>query len=325
MTAETDEDAIWRIIREEQIAFWMRDFAAYEKLFVHAPYLRWWSKLGGGGAMLTNGWDTFSRTVLNDIALDPDRNPLFAYRTRFENRSLRIAGDMAFATWDGIFPTEDMPGFHGPETGHFMMVLERTDGRWLIAGAFILDDQFGQTEVPFWEVDHTGRIIRQNPAATRHIETEPDSELVVRSGRLHLRDAQTDQRLHEAIRDAAAAGLNSVMATNRSVPIVFDPGNDLPARVWWAGRNGTIVYVALNDPNLIAARVERAAAAYGLSPSQRRLTASIVAGEPLTDAAKREGIRISTARTQLQRIFDKVGVRTQPALVRALLAVTGVT
>ena len=103
----------------------------------------------------------------------------------------------------------------------------------------------------------------------------------------------------------------------------YDPGNDLPAHVWWAGRKGTILYVALNDPSLIAARVERAAAAFGLSPSQRRLTAFIVAGEPLTEAAKREGIRISTARTQLQRIFDKVGVRTQPALVRALLAVAG--
>ena len=80
---------------------------------------------------------------------------------------------------------------------------------------------------------------------------------------------------------------------------------------------------AVNDPSLIQSRIENASAAYGLSPSQRRLTASIVAGVPLTDAVKHEGIRISTGRTQLQRIFAKVGVRTQPALVRAMLAVSG--
>jgi DNA-binding CsgD family transcriptional regulator len=33
------------------------------------------------------------------------------------------------------------------------------------------------------------------------------------------------------------------------------------------------------------------------------------------------GITANTARTHLDRIFDKTGVRTQPALVRALLSV----
>ena len=45
----------------------------------------------------------------------------------------------------------------------------------------------------------------------------------------------------------------------------------------------------------------------------------VVSGLPLTEAAKLAGVRTSTARTQLQRVFDKLGVRTQPALVRMLL------
>jgi D-xylose transport system permease protein len=39
------------------------------------------------------------------------------------------------------------------------------------------------------------------------------------------------------------------------------------------------------------------------------------------DAARREEVSLGTAKTQLQRIYDKVGVRSQPALVRALLEV----
>ena len=49
---------------------------------------------------------------------------------------------------------------------------------------------------------------------------------------------------------------------------------------------------------------------------------ALLEGLALADAAERDGVSLSTAKTQLQRIFDKVGVRTQPALVRALLAVT---
>ena len=159
---------------------------------------------------------------------DPDRNPYFAYRTRFDNRMVRIVGDMAFVTYKSVFPTQDMPGFHGPETGYEMKILERVEGRWLIVGHFVLDDQFGQTDVPIWEVDDAGRIIRQNPAATRHLETEPDSELRVRAGRLQLGDAETNRRLHEAIREAADAAWGGVMATGHAIPIVTIPATTFP-------------------------------------------------------------------------------------------------
>jgi DNA-binding CsgD family transcriptional regulator len=52
-----------------------------------------------------------------------------------------------------------------------------------------------------------------------------------------------------------------------------------------------------------------------------RLAALIVEGCDLTRAADQLGISANTARTQLQRMFDKTGVRSQPALVRMLLSV----
>lgn len=109
------------------------------------------------------------------------------------------------------------------------------------------------------------------------------------------------------------------MSAATSSSLVFDPGNDMPARVWWVRTLSGRVFVSFNDPQLAEERLAAAARAFGLSPSQQRLAVSVVEGVALTEAARRAGVRISTARTQLQRIFDKLGVRTQPALVRMLL------
>jgi DNA-binding CsgD family transcriptional regulator len=68
-------------------------------------------------------------------------------------------------------------------------------------------------------------------------------------------------------------------------------------------------------------RLETAAVVYGLSPSQVRLAEQIIGGQSLGDAAERLKVSVATTRTQLQRMFDKTGVRSQPALVRALLSV----
>lgn len=57
------------------------------------------------------------------------------------------------------------------------------------------------------------------------------------------------------------------------------------------------------------------------SPAQIRLARLIVDGYDLAGAAELMGVSINTLRTQLQRIFDKTGARSQAALVRSLLSV----
>ena len=103
-------------------------------------------------------------------------------------------------------------------------------------------------------------------------------------------------------------------------PVLFDPGNDLPARIWWVIREGGRLLLSFNDALLTEKRLDIGAHALGLSPSQFRVVVAIAEGLPLPEIARREGVRLTTVRTQLQRIFDKVGVRSQPALMRALLS-----
>ena len=85
--------------------------------------------------------------------------------------------------------------------------------------------------------------------------------------------------------------------------------------------NGKLV-VSYNDHPQLLARLQAADKVFALSPAQNRLAAALVEGLPLSDAAARQGVSINTAKTQRQRICDKVGVRNQPALVRELLVVS---
>ena len=81
-----------------------------------------------------------------------------------------------------------------------------------------------------------------------------------------------------------------------------------------------MIVVSFDDGHQTDQRLAAAAVVYGLSPGQLRLAKLVVDGHDLADAARELGISVNTARTHLQRIFDKTGVRSQPALVRVLLS-----
>jgi DNA-binding CsgD family transcriptional regulator len=87
------------------------------------------------------------------------------------------------------------------------------------------------------------------------------------------------------------------------------------------GSGSGSVVVSINDLMFAQDRIEAAAVVYGLSPSQQSIAEQIIAGQDLVRAASNLGVSVTTARTQLQRMFEKTGVRSQPALVRALLSV----
>lgn len=315
--ATDDETAVWTLIRREHIAQWNRDIADFAFCHVGTSDDLWLARLGNGGLTRRGNWSEIADAFERDIESDPDPCPYLAYLARFEQRRVRIVGDMAWAAYEVVFPTGDLPHWHGPDIGHEMVVLERHGGQWKIAVFVAIDDQFGQSEAATWEVDAAGRVLRENPAARRLRDSE--SEVAVRGGRVRIRDEQADKALATALKRLAGLerGLPSV---NEAIPVVFDPGNDQPARIWWAGARGGRLFVTTNDLALTTRRLDDASVALGLSPAQHRIVGAIVEGLSLPDAARREGVRLSTARTQLQRVFDKVGVRAQPSLVRALLS-----
>jgi DNA-binding CsgD family transcriptional regulator len=104
------------------------------------------------------------------------------------------------------------------------------------------------------------------------------------------------------------------------VPIVIESVEGFPARVCWVSDEAGMILVRINDREMTPERLENAGLVYGLSRAQLAIASAITAGLSLGEAADKAGISINTARTHLQRIYDKTGVRNQAALVRVLLA-----
>jgi DNA-binding CsgD family transcriptional regulator len=314
-----DAEAIWQTLAIENAAWWMRDFDAYAACFLQSPRFKFHAWVREEGMTIRNGWDIFAQRTREDIDRDPISNPYFAFENTIEKRNLTVIGDMAWCTYNLVYQTADLPGYRGPGREDNVRVFERHDGKWLTAFCGFFNLNFGQTDAPLWEIDHSGTVIWQNPAAKIYLAGEQDA--VMRGGRLRLRDLQADEKLTEAI--AAIIKLDyGFLSRRRSMPIVVDAGYDLPATVWWViAENGKLT-ISFNDKPLLLARLDTASKAFALSPAQHRLASALIEGMQLNDAAEREGVSLNTAKTHLQRVFDKVGVRNQPALVRALLAVT---
>lgn len=316
---QTDDDvaAITALIHRNRIAIWMRDYDTWSNCFVHAPYTSRWGWWGRGGVFARRGWDDISSRLQREMVEHPNPQPALAYDTQVAKLSIQISGDMAWATFEQHYPDSPLwEGFLGPELAHEMRVFERHHGEWKIAFLCLLDGgQRPPDGMLRLRLDPEGRVLESD---AQLIPLLDDDDLVVRAGRLRIRDSRADARLQAAIR--WAAGLDTgYMPQSASVPIVLEAGEGLPTKVWWVSGRGNSIIFSTIDQHTTTARLTTAATIYGLSPTQMQVAAFVAEGLSLTDIAARLDITPNTARTHLSRIFDKTGVRTQSALVRLLL------
>ncbi|WP_428491947.1 helix-turn-helix transcriptional regulator [Rhodopila sp.] len=95
------------------------------------------------------------------------------------------------------------------------------------------------------------------------------------------------------------------------------PSGSLPG--WFLGqRPGAIIFV--RDPERApSAPPSHLRQVYGLTPAEAAVTMEIVRGGGLQSAASAMGISLSTARTHLQRVFQKTGTHRQGELVRLVV------
>jgi DNA-binding CsgD family transcriptional regulator len=317
MPASADEAELLELIHRNRIAVWMQDYELYQSCFVHAPYATRWNASRRTGIFVRESWDEISDRLRIMFATEPQMKiPANAYETTVENLVLRVDGDIAWARFNQRYP--GIPSrVHNRAYSREIRIFERHDGRWKIAFLGYLDDEPGPDDRVFIELDPTGRIIWQGQAAAGIVAD--DRDFTVRGGHLHLRDTAADRRLQAAIRWAAERD-KSFLPGRGAVPIVLEGGQGVPAKVWWVIADGDKIWFSLGDPRLNDARLAAASAIYGLSPAQQKVAGLIVEGLSLGEIGDRLGISITTTRTHLTRVFDKTGVRTQPALVRVLLS-----
>jgi DNA-binding CsgD family transcriptional regulator len=316
---QEDREELVALMHAQRAAIWTRNYEAWAACFVHAPYSARFGYLTGGGSFVRRGWDDIARRArafIEEGHIPYDENN--AYRTGIENLDLRIDGDMAWAVYNQRYPGYIYPDHVGPGLTDEFRIFERHDGRWKIAVMGFMDNNSGRIGSAFLVVDGEGRVLWKSQEAKQGLED--DDDLVIRGGRLRVRDSRCDRKLQAAIRWAASLdqGLNSGRG---SVPVVMEAGEGLPTRVWWVKGEAGVIFVVLDGAPLTEDRLDQAAVIFGLSATQRRLAGLIADGQSMPDAARDMGISANTAKTHLQRVYDKTGVHNQAALVRILLSV----
>lgn len=315
--SETDRAAIIHLIESETAAFWNKDFDAWAQFWVHDDYVRrwgWWA--ARGGITVRDGWDDHAARMRRLMMANPARNESTA-AVRRKKLVVRVGGDVAWATFDQHAPSTG-DGMDVPGLTHEMRILEKHDGEWKIACLFFLQRSMDHLSSAVVRVDEQARIMWMNAAAESELGT---SEVIEkRAGRLRAVDRAADQLLKAAVRWAAHLD-DELYPERAAVPIVLSGGLGTAVNVCWVIGESGLVLVSINDRPMTEERLTAASLVYGITPAQLRLAKLIIGGHDIVTAAKLLEVSVNTARTHLQRMYDRTGVRSQPALVRAMLSV----
>lgn len=312
--SDADKAAIMAVIRAETAAWLQRDFAALASHWVQSPQTRRMEAFASLGVRVDEGWEVIAARLRTIVERFPDKQP-FDGRVRWEKVNIVVGGDMAWMTFDQI----------GSDTGEDrkrqLRILHRIDGTWKIGCMVMLETSIGEAGQPLVEVDAEARILWTNRLADERLPGH--AGLVVAAGRLRARHRERDAALRDTVRLAfreLEGQRPLVVAPRQAWPVALgDDADGAPLHCWVLLEDGKAL-VSFDDAATVGRRIAGAQELYGLSPAQARLARLIVDGHDLAAAAGTLGVSINTLRTQLQRIFDKTGVRSQAALVRCLLS-----
>jgi len=185
----------------------------------------------------------------------------------------------------------------------------------------MMESSVEEANCPLIEVDAEARILWMNRLARQRLAGH--AGLVDAAGRLRARRRERDAGLRDAVllafRELQSQRPLSVSPKQTWAVALGEDAAGVPLHCWVLLEDGKAL-VSFDDAATVARRITGAQEVYGLSPAQVRLARLIVEGHDLAAAADLLAVSVNTLRTQLQRIFDKTGVRSQAALVRSLLS-----
>jgi DNA-binding CsgD family transcriptional regulator len=313
---EAEKRAILRVIEIEGEAYLKRDYETYARCWSHTPHARRWIFHAARGIFAWQGWEEESRRMRELMTAHPRPSPA---RYRRDAIDIRVSGALAWVTFeqsaiDAEGPLVDLAGATAE-----MRVMEKHADGWKIVCVANFHRTVDHIASPLVRVNQDGVVISKNGAAEKALHTT--RRVAVRGGRLRAADRAVDQRLQTAIRWAATLD-DGTWPRHGSLPVVLGGGHGEPVDVCWVMAHNSQTLVAFDSHAMIEDRLAAAEVVYGITPAQMRLAALIVAGHDIVGSARQLGVTVNTARTQLKRMFEKTGVRTQASLVRALLSVS---
>jgi DNA-binding CsgD family transcriptional regulator len=314
-----DEAAILALMKAETDAFLSRDFEALRRNWIDAPQSRFLITWPGVGARVYCGIDEIATMLSDSVTAAPPVADVANSVDRV-NVSIVVLGDMAWASYDQVSRRDD-PDLIINGVQHELKIFHRVGADWKIACVVVLAQTVEHIPDPLVAVTQDLTVTWENGPGRALLREHPG--LIVSASRLRARDRRFDAGLREAV-----AAAHDGMSTNprkssggadktRAVPLGEDDAG-APIFCWVFVEDGKLL-IGFDEAKAGPADLERARGVFGLSPTQMRLARLLIQGHELAGAAQSLGVSINTARTQLNRMFDKTGVHSQAALVRRLI------
>jgi DNA-binding CsgD family transcriptional regulator len=174
-------------------------------------------------------------------------------------------------------------------------------------------------------VGANGRLLFANRIAEHALRN--GKGLSINRGRLRAVDHEQQDALDRLIGEAAVTSSGKGIASGGVLPLPREAGPPLTVLVS-PFRSETLGYgpaqpvavVIFSDPDNQKPVSERALMqGYGLTKAEARLLSALLSGEGLSAYARKAGISINTAKTQMRHIFWKTGHDRQVDLVRTIM------
>ena len=202
---------------------------------------------------------------------------------------------------------------------------------WLEQRVRSLEDAVEASPLAMLMLDERQRVARMNPAAEDLLARGDVLRLEQRQPVACCDPAALRQALHKAVSGMQADGSVSRRAgkmvlkdtTGRAALVACM--HPLTAIGVQPGAGAAILFLQPVGTDAAADLPGTLRQLFGLTPSEAALAAALLRQGDLAAAARACGIATSTAQTRLKMIYDKTGERGQPALMRLLSAVAGLS
>lgn len=320
---EGEKKAIKAVIKAESDAFFARDYDAWAQQWSQVEETVRLGAQSGGAVNYSVGWDKQKNMVSNILKRYPDANQDAVETMRRENWQFRISADMAFVTFDqNSALTKDTIVPVG--LSHQMRLMEKINGVWKITMAAHADTSIEYFKCPVVRVSATAEIEWMNEPAKAAL---PESVVLCNSnGQLRAKHPEDDKLLRAKLTEYSKLtpmdlrlSLDPQVNSRATTPIILGQHSGEVPQIVWVSFLENMYLVSFQDIEENTRRLDVAAELFELSPAQIKLASALVNGLDLQGATEELGVSINTLRTQLQRIFDKTGTRTQAALISKLL------
>lgn len=307
-----EHDEIVALIERETAAFLNRNIDDLCECWVQEAYVKHTTILPYAGVVQVQGIAGLRNHIVshfnNEKPLDIEASSIVRKNWQFVVRD-----SMAWVTFEQLGTSEDAAHMSGSQM--HTRILEKVGGHWKLVSSTGVLSRLDFFDCPNIQVDSTGKIVRASQDSRNAVDAHP--VLQITQGHITAIQRKDTQRLRDEIQSAQK---NIDAGTARlPVPLIFGDDTETDSSLCWIAILDMKIVVLLDDVKLIESSIKTAGQLYGLSAMQMRVAEEIARGHDLTSIAATLEVSSNTVRTHVRRMFERVGVNNQKALLKRLL------